>query len=317
MALVRELLGKTPKIGENTFLAETAVIIGDVEMGKDCSIWYNAVIRGDVHYIKLGNKVNVQDNVMLHCTYEKFPLVIGNNVSIGHNACVHGCTIHDNVLIGMNSVYERMKAKGVDTLGNDLAPFNMALADYADNVISFKELIDITIDTLKGNAKLESTEIEDPCLDAKIKYICETVDMIPSVLHEGLGSIIKDLVTGDIDKEIKELQSDVRDIHTPEQQRLVVTKIVNVLERLIQLRHSPGKIETFVHDSTAMLQRLFGNRDAGKELKLRTSEAISKLAHLRDQALAKKWDNSEYNEKVAQLRDRVQELMKKAEDYDE
>jgi hypothetical protein len=218
---------------------------------------------------------------------------------------------------GIDSVYERMKAKGVDTLGNDLAPFNMALADYADNVISFKELIDITIDTLKGNAKLESTEIEDPCLDAKIKYICETVDMIPSVLHEGLGSIIKDLVTGDIDKEIKELQSDVRDIHTPEQQRLVVTKIVNVLERLIQLRHSPGKIETFVHDSTAMLQRLFGNRDAGKELKLRTSEAISKLAHLRDQALAKKWDNSEYNEKVAQLRDRVQELMKKAEDYDE
>ena len=104
MALVRELLGKTPKIGENTFLAETAVIIGDVEMGKDCSIWYNAVIRGDVHYIKLGNKVNVQDNVMLHCTYEKFPLVIGNNVSIGHNACVHGCTIHDNVLIGMSSV---------------------------------------------------------------------------------------------------------------------------------------------------------------------------------------------------------------------
>ena len=73
-------------------------------MGKDCSIWYNAVIRGDVHYIKLGNKVNVQDNVMLHCTYEKFPLVIGNNVSIGHNACVHGCTIHDNVLIGMSSV---------------------------------------------------------------------------------------------------------------------------------------------------------------------------------------------------------------------
>jgi len=104
MALVRELLGKTPKIGENTFLAETAVIIGDVEMGKDCSIWYNAVIRGDVHYIKLGNKVNVQDNVMLHCTYEKFPLVIGNNVSIGHNACVHGCTIHDNVLIGMSAV---------------------------------------------------------------------------------------------------------------------------------------------------------------------------------------------------------------------
>ena len=103
MALIRTLLGKTPKIGNNTFLAETAVIIGAVEMGEDCSIWYNAVIRGDVHYIKLGNKVNVQDNVMLHCTYQKYPLIIGNNVSIGHNACVHGCTVHDNVLIGMSA----------------------------------------------------------------------------------------------------------------------------------------------------------------------------------------------------------------------
>ena len=104
MALIKEILGKTPQIGENTFLAETATIIGDVTMGKDCSIWYNAVIRGDVHFIKMGNKVNVQDNAMLHCTYEKFPLVIGNSVSIGHNAIVHGCTLHDNVLIGMGSI---------------------------------------------------------------------------------------------------------------------------------------------------------------------------------------------------------------------
>ncbi|SIQ19064.1 Carbonic anhydrase or acetyltransferase, isoleucine patch superfamily [Chryseobacterium sp. RU37D] len=104
MALVKELLGKTPQIGENIFLAETAVIIGDVTMGKDCSIWYNAVIRGDVHYIKMGDKVNVQDNAMLHCTYQKHPLNIGNNVSIGHNAIVHGCTIQDNVLIGMGAI---------------------------------------------------------------------------------------------------------------------------------------------------------------------------------------------------------------------
>lgn len=104
MALIKELLGKTPKIGENTFLAETATVIGDVEMGKDCSIWFNAVVRGDVHYIKMGNKVNVQDNAMLHCTYEKFPLEIGNNVSIGHNAIVHGCKIQDNVLIGMGAI---------------------------------------------------------------------------------------------------------------------------------------------------------------------------------------------------------------------
>ena len=104
MALIKKLLGKTPVIGENTFLAETATIIGDVEMGKECSIWYNAVLRGDVHYIKLGDKVNIQDNAMVHCTYEKYPTTIGNNVSVGHNAIVHGCTIKDNVLIGMGAI---------------------------------------------------------------------------------------------------------------------------------------------------------------------------------------------------------------------
>ncbi|MDQ1097433.1 MULTISPECIES: gamma carbonic anhydrase family protein [Chryseobacterium] len=104
MAIIRELLGKTPQIGEDTFLAETATVIGDVTMGKECSIWYNAVIRGDVNYIRMGDKVNVQDNAMLHCTYEKHPLKIGNNVSIGHNAIVHGCTIQDNVLIGMGAI---------------------------------------------------------------------------------------------------------------------------------------------------------------------------------------------------------------------
>ncbi len=104
MALIKELLGILPKFGENCFLAETAVIIGNVEMGNDCSIWYNAVLRGDVHYIKLGNKVNIQDNAMVHCTYQKYPINIGNNVSVGHNAVVHGCTIHDNVLIGMGAI---------------------------------------------------------------------------------------------------------------------------------------------------------------------------------------------------------------------
>ncbi len=104
MPIIRELLGKTPEFGENCFLAETAVLIGDVTMGKDCSIWYNAVLRGDVHFIKLGNKVNVQDNAMIHCTYQKSPTTIGNNVSIGHNAVVHGCTIHDKVLVGMGSI---------------------------------------------------------------------------------------------------------------------------------------------------------------------------------------------------------------------
>jgi len=102
--LIRTLNGHTPKFGKDCFLAETAVIVGDVVMGDQCSIWYNAVIRGDVHYIRMGYKVNVQDGAVVHCTYQKSPTNIGNNVSIGHNAIVHGCTIHDNVLVGMGAI---------------------------------------------------------------------------------------------------------------------------------------------------------------------------------------------------------------------
>lgn len=102
--IIKELNGHTPKFGKDCFLAENSVIVGDVEMGAQCSIWYNAVIRGDVNYIRIGNKVNIQDGAVVHCTYQKFPTNIGNNVSIGHNAIVHGCTVHDNVLIGMGSI---------------------------------------------------------------------------------------------------------------------------------------------------------------------------------------------------------------------
>ena len=104
MAIIRELKGIEPTFGENCFLAENAVIIGDVVMGKDCSVWYSAVIRGDVHSIRIGNNVNIQDNATIHATYKKAPTSIGNNVSIAHNAVVHGCTIHDNVLIGMGAI---------------------------------------------------------------------------------------------------------------------------------------------------------------------------------------------------------------------
>ena len=104
MAIIREVRGFTPKIGENCFLADNATILGNVEMGKDCSVWFSAVIRGDVHYIKIGNNVNIQDCAVVHATYKKSPTNIGNNVSIAHGAIVHGCTIHDNVLIGMNAV---------------------------------------------------------------------------------------------------------------------------------------------------------------------------------------------------------------------
>lgn len=104
MPVILSVLGKEPQFGENCFIAPNATIVGDVVMGDDCSIWFNAVVRGDVHYIKMGNKVNIQDGAVIHCTYQKNPTHIGNNVSIGHNALVHGCTIHDNVLIGMGSI---------------------------------------------------------------------------------------------------------------------------------------------------------------------------------------------------------------------
>ncbi len=104
MAIIKKLRGHDPRIGVDCYLAETAVIIGEVSMGKECSIWFNAVLRGDVNSIVLGNKVNVQDNATIHCTYQKSKTVIGNNVSIGHNAIVHGCTVEDNVLIGMGAI---------------------------------------------------------------------------------------------------------------------------------------------------------------------------------------------------------------------
>ncbi|UJH68325.1 gamma carbonic anhydrase family protein [Allomuricauda sp. SCSIO 65647] len=96
--------GKSPSFGDDCFIAENATIVGEVAMGDQCSIWFNAVVRGDVHFIKMGNKVNVQDGAVIHCTYQKSPTTIGNNVSIGHNAIVHGCTVKDNVLIGMGAI---------------------------------------------------------------------------------------------------------------------------------------------------------------------------------------------------------------------
>ena len=104
MKIIKPVKGKHPKISEDCYIAENATIVGEVSIGTQCSVWFNAVIRGDVHYIKIGNKVNIQDGAVIHATYKKSPTTIGNNVSIGHNAIVHGCTIHDNVLIGMGSI---------------------------------------------------------------------------------------------------------------------------------------------------------------------------------------------------------------------
>jgi carbonic anhydrase/acetyltransferase-like protein (isoleucine patch superfamily) len=104
MATIIPVLGKSPSFGKGCFIAPNATIVGDVQTGDECSFWFNAIVRGDVNSIKMGNKVNVQDGAVIHCTYEKNATVIGNNVSIGHNAIVHGCTLYDNVLIGMGAI---------------------------------------------------------------------------------------------------------------------------------------------------------------------------------------------------------------------
>jgi carbonic anhydrase/acetyltransferase-like protein (isoleucine patch superfamily) len=102
--LIKSVNGKSPLIPDDCYVAENATIVGEVFFGEKCSVWFNAVVRGDVNSIHIGNKVNIQDGAIIHCTYLKHPTKIGNNVSIGHNAIVHGCTIQDNVLIGMGAI---------------------------------------------------------------------------------------------------------------------------------------------------------------------------------------------------------------------
>ena len=102
--LILPVKGVLPTMGNNCFVAPNATIVGDVVMGDECSVWFNTVLRGDVNFIRMGNKVNVQDGAIIHCTYQKTGTTIGNNVSIGHNAIVHGCVIDDNVLVGMGAI---------------------------------------------------------------------------------------------------------------------------------------------------------------------------------------------------------------------
>lgn len=104
MSVILPVKGISPVIPDNCFVAPNATIVGDVVMGEECSVWFNAVVRGDVNSIRMGNKVNIQDGACIHCTYQKTQTILGNNVSIGHNAIVHGCTVEDNVLIGMGAI---------------------------------------------------------------------------------------------------------------------------------------------------------------------------------------------------------------------
>lgn len=116
MALIKPVKGISPNFGNDCYLAENATVVGDVVMGDNCSVWFNTVVRGDVNSIRIGNKVNIQDGACIHCTYQKAPTTIGNNVSIGHNAIVHGCTIHDDVLIGMGAIVMDKAVIGSNTI---------------------------------------------------------------------------------------------------------------------------------------------------------------------------------------------------------
>ena len=153
MPVILPVKGIAPQIPDSCFIAPNATIVGDVVMGEDCSIWFNAVVRGDVNSIRMGTKVNVQDGACIHCTYEKTKVIIGNNVSIGHNAIVHGCTVADNVLIGMGAIVmdnvvigeNCIIAAGAVVLEGTIVPSGSIFAG-----VPAKKVKDISPELLKG-----------------------------------------------------------------------------------------------------------------------------------------------------------------------
>lgn len=156
MALVKTLRGKTPEFGENCFLAETATVIGDVIMGSDCSIWFGAVLRGDVHSIRFGNNCNVQDNAVIHATFQKSPTNVGSNVTIAHGAIVHGCTIHDNVMVGMNAVVlddAVIESNSIIAAGSVVSKGTRVESGSVYAGIPAKKIKDISPELLEGEIK--------------------------------------------------------------------------------------------------------------------------------------------------------------------
>lgn len=161
MPLIKTVRDKTPQFGNDCYLAENATIIGDVIMGDECSVWFQAVVRGDVHHIRMGNRVNVQDGAIIHCTYERAPTTIGNHVSIGHRAIVHGCTLHDHVLIGMGAMvmdhavvpsHCLIAAGAVVLEGHELEPYSIYAGIPARKVkaLSPEQMID-SIERIANN----------------------------------------------------------------------------------------------------------------------------------------------------------------------
>jgi carbonic anhydrase/acetyltransferase-like protein (isoleucine patch superfamily) len=155
-ALILPVKGVYPQIPGDCYLAPNATVVGDVVMGAECSVWFNAVVRGDVNSIRIGDRVNIQDGACIHCTYQKTQTVIGNNVSIGHHAIVHGCTVEDNVLIGMGAIImdgarigsNSIIAAGAVVLENTEVPPGSIFAG-----VPAKKVRDISQELLKGEVE--------------------------------------------------------------------------------------------------------------------------------------------------------------------
>jgi gamma-carbonic anhydrase len=156
MAIIKKLQGKDPKIGKDVFIAENASIIGDVTIGEACSIWFGAVLRGDVQYIKIGNEVNIQDNVVVHGTYKKHATNIGDRVSIAHGAIIHGCTIHDDVLIGINAVISDgaiIESNSIVAVGAVVPKGMIVKSGTVVGGIPAKKIKEVDADLLNGEIK--------------------------------------------------------------------------------------------------------------------------------------------------------------------
>jgi carbonic anhydrase/acetyltransferase-like protein (isoleucine patch superfamily) len=156
MPVILPVKGVHPEIPEDCFIAPNATVVGDVVMGSECSVWFNAIVRGDVNSIRMGNKVNVQDGACIHCTYEKTKTVIGNNVSIGHNAIVHGCTVEDNVLIGMGAIVmdrARIGSNSIIAAGAVVLEDTQVPAGSIFAGVPAKKIKDISQDLLKGEVE--------------------------------------------------------------------------------------------------------------------------------------------------------------------
>ncbi len=197
----------------------------------------------------------------------------------------------------------------VDTLrkaGNRVVAFHNGIVKGM--LAGYQELASFQMTCLNSVIAPDLEGHAAPAVDRPALTYRETVEY----LNEGLGNVIKNLATGDVEEEIEELRNEAKDIHTPEQQRYVLTKIVRLMEKLIILRHNPSGVRQFVHNTAAFFQRMFGNQDAGKELSTRMGEAIRDLAKLRDQVLAKKWQDPKWNEEVEKLKDRAAELLDNA-----